>query len=70
MDTTIVRKNGTVEWTHNVGDTYLVTGVDRNGKRFRVSTPNWVHASGINVFRGSKWLVRDGRKVRLVSVFN
>ena len=34
---------------------FKVTGVDRAGKRFRVLTDNWIHAAGINLWRGSVW---------------
>ena len=34
---------------------YKITGVDRDGKRFRIFTNNRIHMIGINVWNGSKW---------------
>jgi hypothetical protein len=49
-------------WNELEGDTYHVTGVDKSGRRFKKVYSNWVMADGINVYEGSKWLVRDGRR--------
>lgn len=57
-------------WTHEQGDSYLVTGVDRRGRRFAIRCATWLHASGINVWRGSKWLLRDGKRKLLQRVSN
>jgi hypothetical protein len=57
-------------WVHLQGDIYLVTGVDRNGKRFRITTNTWQHACGINLWRGTKWLVRGKKRFKIQSVFN
>lgn len=62
--------DGTVEWTRIQGDRYHVTGVDRAGRRFRIETDNWHHARGINVYRGSRWLVRGGRRFLIHRVTN
>ncbi|QDK02071.1 hypothetical protein SEA_GIBBLES_114 [Gordonia phage Gibbles] len=56
-------QSGTKTWKNKEGDTYLVTGVDVNGKRFKPIVCNtWFHASCINLYRGSRWLVRDGKR--------
>jgi hypothetical protein len=57
-------------WTAMEGDQYLVTGIDRRGRRFRIATSNWLHAQGINVWRGSKWLVRAGRRHLIQRIYN
>jgi hypothetical protein len=49
-------------WDQKEGYKYLVTGVDRNGKRFRLCYTNWVMAQGINLWSGRRWLVRDGKR--------
>lgn len=49
-------------WNHKEGDKYLVTGVDRSGKRFRLCYTNWVMAQGINLWTGCRWLIRDGKR--------
>lgn len=57
------------EWTHQTGDKYHVTGVTVYGKRFKIVTENPHYALGINLYRGSMWLVRNGKRrlVRQVS---
>lgn len=56
-------KDGTVEWEHLDGDVYVVTGTLTNGKRFRpIRTKLWAYANGINLYRGSKWLEREGKR--------
>ena len=62
--------NGSVSWVAEAGDTYLVTGVDRQGRRFRLHCSNWRHASSINLWQGSRWLVRDGRRFRINTTSN
>ena len=59
-----------VSWTRREGDTYVVTGVDRAGKRFAIVTDRWLHAAGINLWRGSKWLLRDGKRHLITRVYN
>lgn len=69
----IIRRDsaGNKTWMADDVARYEVTGVDRNGKRFKIVTDSWPHARGINVWRGSKWLVRhDGRRELIQSVFN
>lgn len=52
------------------GDTFLVTGVDRNGKRFSRSFKHMTFIYGINLWRGSRWLVRDGKRKLISRVYN
>lgn len=54
-----------MQWTHMTGDAYHVTGKTVHGKRFKIVTENPHHALGINLWRGSVWLVREGKR-RLV----
>lgn len=61
---------GVISWTQETGDKYVVTGVDRRGKRFRITTNSWLHARGINLWRGTKWLERAGKRYMLTRVFN
>jgi hypothetical protein len=51
-------------------DTYEVTGVDRSGKRFKHAYSSKFHAMGINLWRGSVWHVRDGKRKLIKRVFN
>lgn len=62
--------DGRVTWFPQAQDTYLVTGTTTNGKRFSVATKTWAHARGINVWRGSKWLIRDGKRHLIQRVTN
>jgi len=59
-----------MEWTQQAGDVYHVTGVDTRGRRFKITTASWLHARGINVWNGSRWLVRDGRRTLIERVYN
>ena len=66
----IHKQDGKASWKELKGDKYMVTGVDRNGKRFRITTDTWQHARMINVYRGSKWLLRGNRRYLIQSVNN
>lgn len=69
-DADIQRTGGRITWTHRAGDRYAATGVLRNGRRFRIVSASWRYINRINVWQGSKWLLRDGRRYRLQSVSN
>lgn len=62
----IRHSDGTVEWQATDGDTYLVTGTDRAGHRFRLGPfTSWQHARCYNIWRGTFWLLRlDSNGVR------
>ena len=62
--------NGEVTWTHQPGDLYICTGVTTSGKRFRFITSHWSAANGINIFRGTKWLLRDGKRHIIQRCYN
>lgn len=62
--------NGIHEWTALAGDMYMATGKDRNGKRFNIKSHSWMYIRGINVWRGSKWLLRDGRRWLIQRITN
>jgi hypothetical protein len=50
---------------------YHVTGVTRNGERFKIVTACEMHAAGINLWQGTKWGVRaDGTRKKLQEVYN
>lgn len=66
----IKKQDGVTTWEQVNGDKYLVTGVDRNGKRFRITTESWPYARGINLWRGNKWLLRDGRRFKISTTLN
>lgn len=58
------------EFTHTTADSYLVTGVKTSGQRFTIATANPMHALGINLWRGSVWQVRDGKRTLVKRVYN
>jgi hypothetical protein len=58
------------EWTAKKGDKYHVTGVTTDGKRFKQVHESWAWASMVNLWRGTVWLVREGRRYRIKSVYN
>jgi len=49
---------------------YVITGVDVRGKRFKITTSNYIHAMGINLYRGSVWKVEAGKRRLIKRVFN
>lgn len=67
----IRRADGAVEWTHQPGDSYLVTGRDMQGRR---NPPRlcatWREALCWNFYTGSRWLVRDGKRYLLQRIGN
>jgi len=60
------RRNPTHQ--HKKGDKYLVTGITVSGKRFRIKTDNPIHAFGINLYQGTVWLLRRGKRKMLKRV--
>lgn len=54
--------NGQASWFHDGNTTYLVTGVTVDGKRFNQTHSNWAQANGVNLYRGSKWIMREKDK--------
>lgn len=58
----ITRSNGQATWMPRSGDMFVVTGTRCDGQRFTLTVKSWAHARAINVWRGSKWLLRDGRR--------
>lgn len=61
---------GLVSWIARPDDLYVVTGVKRDGKRFALTTSSWLYASSINLYRGSKWLYRGGKRKLIIGVYN
>ena len=57
-------------WIHMPGDKYHVTGVERKGKRFKIVTENWWYANTINIYNGSVWHVRDGKRTLVKRIYN
>ena len=50
---------------------YMVTGVDRSGRRFKISTDNRTHALGINLWCGTVWSIKkDGKRSMIKRVYN
>lgn len=63
-------ESNSITWTHQPGDFYLVTGRTLSGKRFRFQTDKWTVAQALNIYRGTKWLVRANRRFRILSIYN
>ena len=49
---------------------YAVTGVTTDGKRFRLSYSSIMQALGINLYRGSVWEVKNGKRKLIKRVYN
>lgn len=65
-----IDKDGNKNWKVRRGDVYVVTGVTTNGKRFSIKAELWANAQCINLFRGSRWLLRYGKRYLLQRVYN
>ena len=63
-------QNGYTQWNHLPDDTYMATGTDRNGKRFKITSNNYDYIRGLNLWKGTKWLVRNGKRHRICTVAN
>ena len=50
--------------------TYVVTGKTPSGRRVKITTASRMHAFGINLWRGSVWVLEDGKRKRIKSVCN
>jgi len=50
--------------------TYVVTGKTYSGKRFKITTASRMHAFGINLWRGSIWILEGTTRRRLKRVWN
>jgi len=47
---------------------YLITGVDRHGKRFRIKSANLRWLLGHNVWRGNLWeILPTGKRIKIHS---
>ena len=63
--------DGTATWIHHKDDLYVATGVDTRGKRFKpIRCKHWHYINGINLYRGTKWLERDGKRYRIQTLWN
>lgn len=65
-----IEPGGNRVWHGEHGDRYEVTGVNVYGKRFKVTCMNWGQARAINLWRGTKWLVRGGRRYKILETWN
>ena len=70
MKRPITTQGSATWWVNAPGDKYLVTGVDTAGKRFKKTFDNWFSAKAINVYRGSRWLLRGGRRWLIQRIYN
>jgi len=54
------------------GDKFLVTGLLYNSnRRFKAMTfNNWAQARSINLWRGSRWILRNGKRILVETVYN
>lgn len=55
-------------WAHPqtiIHPTYLITGVDKAGKRFKISVDNPTMGRAHNVWKGSLWEIIDGKRKRI-----
>ena len=54
-----------------MAELYHITGIDKNGKRFKIVTKNRIHAMGINLWHGTVWRVlSNGSRIKIKRVNN
>lgn len=58
------------DWVHQTGDSYLIVGRTRDGRRFRMTSTNPHHVNGINLWDGRVYQVRDNRRILVKRVQN
>lgn len=51
-------------------DTFIVTGVDVHNRRFVRHTSTYLMCKAINVYKGSRWLLRDNHRILIERVSN
>lgn len=66
----ISKETGTKSWGSWPDDTYEVTGVDKSNKRFKITSHSYCYAISINVWRGSLWLNRKGKRFLIKRITN
>ncbi len=64
----IEKRGGRVYWNERAGDQYVITGVEKSGKRFRVTSSSWGYIKSVNACHGTRWLMRNGKKWKIQSV--
>lgn len=57
-------------WDAMPGDTYEITGVDCYGKRFKRAGMTWAYCQACNIWCGTRWLRRNGKRHKIQEVFN
>lgn len=67
---TLRSENGYLQWNHLPTDQYMATGVDRNNKRFKIVSSSYDYIRSLNLWRGTKWLIRNGKRHRIQTVTN
>jgi hypothetical protein len=70
MNAVFEKTGNQLSWIHQEGDRYVATGVTVHNKRFKIESVDWRYIRGINLFRGSKWLIRNGKRHKIQSVYN
>jgi hypothetical protein len=51
-------------------ETFILTGIDTEGRRFRKESKNCYYLSCHNVWRGNLWAVINGKRYRIKHWFN
>lgn len=61
--------DGRTTWVGEAGDSYLLTGVDMHGKRF-TRRGTYAYLRGFHPMRGSRWLIRGGKRFLIERIYN
>jgi hypothetical protein len=67
---TTSKETGIKSWLPLPDDIYILTGVDRNRKRFKITSTSYRYIRSINAWQGSLWLSRHGRRFLITKIIN
>lgn len=68
MKNPMTRKGSRVYWNETAGDSYAVTGVSPSGERVKITSPSWHALRGIELLKGTRWLVRANKRWKINSI--
>jgi hypothetical protein len=72
-DPSVFKVNGSeISWEPNPNDHYRITGIygPRGNKLAPIQSKDWNYIRHINVYKGTFWLVRNGKRYKIQTVVN
>jgi len=49
---------------------YVITGIDKSGKRFKIESANYHYIAYINVWKGTLWGIKGNKKRKRLRIYN